>query len=128
MCSSGVFLTIGLVKMELGNILQEFISQPQGTEQITMYNKAGLQHELVNFLQQQLELAVDYGVQLEREVKAVVMGANYLNRSINAIDVYVYQRAGKEQYGVQVIVLEEQNEDSLTSELENQLQFLQTLK
>lgn len=113
--------------MELQSLLQRFISFARESEQITVYNHAGLLHDLATFLQQNL-VEDRYDVQLERRVEHVVMDAKNEGFAKEAIDLYIYQTIGKEQCAIQVIVHDEQGRNEAVSEIENNLLFLRSLK
>ncbi|WP_114780606.1 hypothetical protein [Botryobacter ruber] len=112
--------------MKLQHLLQEFFAFAREAENITIYNKTGLLHNLANFLQQHLK-EKDYGLQISRNAGEVVVEAMKDDLNREAIDLYVYQVAGKEQYAVQVSVYNKTVSEE-AGDLEAQLQFLQSLK
>lgn len=113
--------------MQLQHLLQNFISQARGSDQIRVYNSASIRHELANFLQLQLDQK-DYGVQVGRGADAVVLGAKEHDFLETEIDVYAFQISGAGQHAVQVHVIDRQDGSSPTNDVKRQLQFLQALK
>ena len=113
--------------MRLQHLLQKFFAFAKETENLTIYNKTGLLHDLANFLQQHLK-EKDYGLQISRNAGDVVVGAKKDNFGKEAIDLYVYQVAGKEQYAVQVSVYNKTISEEEAGDLEEQLEFLLSLK
>ncbi|WP_192825181.1 hypothetical protein [Rufibacter sp. LB8] len=113
--------------MQLRHYLQKFIHYAREAKQVTIYNKAGLVHDLANFLQENLPKE-NFGVQLHRKAKEVVVNTNGEGLAKEAIDLYVFHIAGKEQHALQVIVYGGQSSENMTSEIQHQLRLMKSLK
>ena len=93
--------------------------------EVELYNAAGLRHELVSFLQRELA-PEQYGIQVEREVKAVVLKADVHFSPVAVLDIYIFERAGKGQYCIQVLT--PSNPHHLNwAEASKQIRFLEHL-
>ncbi|WP_187264674.1 hypothetical protein [Pontibacter beigongshangensis] len=113
--------------MELQSFIQKFISYARESEQITIYNKASLLHELALFLEQHLQMG-DYDVQISRQAEQVVMGAKGEDFTKEVIDLYVYQITGKEQYAIQLYVMDGEENSPAVAAPKDELYFLKSLK
>ena len=113
--------------MELQSFIQKFISYARESEQITIYNKAVLLHEFASFLEQHLQEG-NYDVQISRQAEQVVMGAKGKDFAKEVIDLYVYQITGKEQYAIQLYVMDGEEKSPAASAPNDALYFLKSLK
>lgn len=111
--------------MVLKQLILDFISVINTSSQVEIYNKAGLRHTLVSFLEGELDDNT-YGIQVEREPKSVVLGAVNENFPEGSLDIYIFELSGKGQFCVQVLVGDIQDSFSRTAVLA-QVSFLKGL-
>lgn len=112
--------------MQLKQLIQDFIAVARSSNAIGLYNKAGLRHDLANFIRKRLP-AEQCGVQVEREVEAVVMDVKETRFSKERMDIYLFEVAGKEQFAIQIQVLSEANGGGMIQEAVENLKFLEQL-
>ena len=90
------------------NLIDDFVSETRTQGKVELYNEAGLRHELACFIEQKLP-PDNYGVQIEREAQAVVLEASNSVFQGALLDIYIFERAGKGQYCLQVLAQNHQN-------------------
>ena len=88
--------------MILKKLIDEFVAFVSTSGEVELYNEAGLRHELATFIEQRLN-PEKYGIQLEREARAVVLADSEEDFQDALLDIYVFERAGKGQFCLQVM-------------------------
>ena len=111
--------------MLLHPLINDFVSKVKSSGKIELYNAAGLRHELASFLEWKLP-ADRYGIQVEREAQAVVLEASHTVFQVANLDVYIFERAGKGQFCLQILAQSHQNPFSWAEALK-QVKFLEQL-
>jgi hypothetical protein len=112
--------------MRLEQLIQDFIAVARSSYEIGLYNKAGLRHDLANYIRGRLP-AEQYGVQLEREVEAVVMDGQESPFNQERMDIYLFELAGKEQFAIQIQVVAETGSGGMVQKAAENIQFMERL-
>jgi hypothetical protein len=97
--------------MQLLPIISEFIAAVGTSSSLEIYNSAGLRYELALHLKTQLPPEL-YGVHLSRKLKEVATPSGIPEAERQRIDLYVFHRDKKEQYGINLKLLKK--EEKLT--------------
>ncbi|MCJ8166022.1 hypothetical protein MKJ04_14340 [Pontibacter sp. E15-1] len=111
--------------MLLEPLIKDFVSEFRTLLHVELYNTAGLRHELVSYLDGALSLE-NYGVQVERKATAVVLEPYEAVSQEAILDIYIFERAGKGQFCIQVMAVSSPDQGSWAEASKN-IRFLEEL-
>lgn len=111
--------------MLLEPLIKDFVSEFKTLLHVELYNTAGLRHELVSYVEKALS-PEEYGIQVERKATAVVLEPNEAFSQEAILDIYIFERTGKDQFCIQVMAVSSPDQGSWAEAFKN-IRFLEEL-